>query len=658
MNSVTQEIKDRLDIVEIVGETVKLRRSGSGYSGFCPFHDNKNTPAFVVWPESGTWKCFGACNEGGDLFDFVMKRHGWDFTTAMEYLAQRAGVQLVPVTPESQQKADEHERLYQLLEKLVVFYRHALLNTPAGKIARDYLARRAVAPQTSEQFEIGYSPNSWDSALNYLSEKGFSTAEMIAAGVLSHKEETNRYYDRFRNRLMLPIRNDKGRVVGFGARAFSDEDSPKYLNSPQNDVFDKGNVLYGLYQAKKAIREQKQVVLVEGYLDVISAHQAGYQNVVCAMGTALTERQMRLLKQHSTALIMALDADAAGEKATLRGVEVAKSVAEADAPAVFDPAGLVRNEGQFKLEIRVALLPPGEDPDDLFRTHPQDWLPILAESKPVIEHVMNALVTGKDLQNPKVKAEIADELMPIIQLVAHDIEKKYYITRLANLLHVEEASLLRQSTRSQRVNPGYAPPTQRRASPPNYQPEISPPAGISEQESWYMYCLAGLMLQPELLVEVDRELRSLRLAALDSADFPTAELKGVFAYLRGAINQDEQLPFEYASGQISHVFPEVFQRLQQYQTSILLKDDNYGEKLVGVVLRLRKRNIEYWLRELRFLLVSVQEDPEFATQQIEFFTNEVHKQTKALSAFTHAFRSRQARETLVQSLTGKKKKYG
>jgi DNA primase len=329
------EIKSRIDIVDLVSETVTLRRSGKNYTGFCPFHANTRTPAFVVFPESGTWRCFGQCNEGGDIFRYVMKKEGCDFSEALHALAEKAGVQLKPPTPQEQVAAEEHEHLRALLEEAVTFYRHQLTSTPAGQPALAYLRQRGLSDATLEAFGLGYAPNSWDAALKHFKSKGYREQDLIDAGLVTVREAeeqskgeqegaaaaphpaapARRIYDRFRHRITIPIRDERGRMAGFGARILDPEDVPKFLNSPQTALFDKGHLLYGLDRARKTIRTLDQAVIVEGYLDVIALHQAGFANAVSPMGTALTEHQLRLLKRFTRRVILAMDPDAAGYSA-------------------------------------------------------------------------------------------------------------------------------------------------------------------------------------------------------------------------------------------------------------------------------------------------------------------------------------------------------
>ena len=272
------DIKSRLDIVDIVSETVKLRHSGKNYTGFCPFHANTKTPAFVVFPDSQTWRCFGQCNEGGDLFSFVMKREGWDFQETLRHLADRAGVTLHEYTPEQQEQVEENEHLREVLSMAVTFFQHQLRNTPAGKEALAYLYGRKLTDETIDAFGLGYAPDSWDTLTQYMASRNISEQDLLDAGLVSQRDSGG-VYDKFRHRLVIPIRDARGKMAGFGGRVLRKEDIPKYLNSPKTVLFDKGRLLYGLDMARREIRAKDQVVIVEGYLDVIGPYQAGFQKL-------------------------------------------------------------------------------------------------------------------------------------------------------------------------------------------------------------------------------------------------------------------------------------------------------------------------------------------------------------------------------------------
>jgi DNA primase len=308
--STLDEIKVKIDIVDLVSEAgVKLRHAGKNYTGFCPFHDNKHTPAFVIWPESGTWRCFGQCNEGGDIFKFVMKREGLDFKDAMKKLALRAGVEIQEYQREAPEQKEAYEHLRKLLEDAVIFYRTQLFN---NKTMLAYLReKRGLTDATIETFGLGYAPSGYDNALKHFTQRDYSEQDLIDAGMITDRDDGKRY-DKFRNRIMIPIRDENGRMAGFGARIVDPNDVPKFLNSPETPIFTKGRLLYGLDRARKPIRMADQAVIVEGYLDVIALHQAGYENVVSPMGTALTEDQLRLLKRSTRRIVLALDPDVAG----------------------------------------------------------------------------------------------------------------------------------------------------------------------------------------------------------------------------------------------------------------------------------------------------------------------------------------------------------
>ncbi|HIE58191.1 MAG TPA: DNA primase, partial [Anaerolineales bacterium] len=440
------EIKARLDIVDIVTESgVQLRRSGKNYTGFCPFHANTRTPAFVVWPETGTWRCFGECNDGGDIFKYVMKKEGLDFREALQEMATRAGVELRPQTPEQQARYEEYDRLRDLLEEAVTFYHHNLYHTPAGKQALEYLYGRGLSDETIETFGLGYAPQSWNALTRHFQAKNYSEQDLIEAGMVSQRDSGG-VYDRFRHRVTVSIRDERGRMAGFGARMLNPDDMPKYLNSPQTDLFDKGRLLFGLDKARQAIRSLDQVVIVEGYMGVLAPHQHGYKNVVATMGTALTERHLRLLKRYTRRIVLAMDSDAAGMKATLRGLQVARQTLDREDEIRFDARGLLRHEGRLQADIRVTTLPPGMDPDDVINRDPQEWAHLIEAAKPIVVHVMETLARDRNLDDPKVKTEIANRVLPLIADIPNAIERDTYRQQLARLLRVDERALLGSAT--------------------------------------------------------------------------------------------------------------------------------------------------------------------------------------------------------------------
>jgi DNA primase len=593
------EIKARIDIVDLVSETVKLRRTGKNYVGFCPFHPNSHTPAFAVFQESGTWRCFGQCNEGGDIFKFVMKKEGWDFPQALKYLANRAGVTLETLTPQAEAAAEEHERLHTLLEEAATFYRHQLLHTPAGQSALAYLHKRGLQDTIIETFGLGYAPATWEAAVQYLGGKGYTSDDLLQAGLASERESSG-LFDRFRNRITFPIRDAMGKMAGFGARMLDPQDSPKFLNSPQTVLFDKGRLLYGLDQARKAIRAQDQVVIVEGYLDVIALHQGGYQNTVSPMGTALTEDQLRLLKRYTRRIVLALDPDAAGQKATLRGLELARQTMDRADELAFDARGLLRHEARLQADLRVTTLPDGVDPDEIVNQDPAEWGRILEAAKPIVAHVMDTLAAGRDLEDAKVKSEVAGQVMPLIDDVADPVERDAYRQRLARMLKVDERVL---SGAHSPASPG------RRPRPRIEKIESEPRTNVATMGLYPLegYCLGTLLHRPDLIYTIDRALQEAGLTRLTPEDFEYTGYQLILRLLQESLEQDQQEPQAYVMDHLPDPLVEVAHGLDTKLVNQESDADRLVEDLIRTVVQMRLNHLSQHMNELRYLLEEAQE---------------------------------------------------
>jgi DNA primase len=342
------EIKSKLPVVDVVGETVALKRAGTVHKGLCPFHAEK-TPSFIVTPDRETWHCFG-CGEHGDIFTFLMRRDGLDFREALTRLAEKAGVELSERTA----REDRHRRrLREALEAAIAWYREVFNQAHQAERARAYMAERGFTDTTLERFGIGYAPNTWEAMAKRLRSKGFSDAELTGAGLTSPSNRGG-VYDRFRGRIIIPIRDSSGRAIGLGGRILPDAEGPKYLNSPATALFDKSRTLYAIDLAKAAIRREKLAVIVEGYTDVMAAHQAGFENVVASLGTALTTGQVELATRYAEAVALAYDVDVAGKAATDRGL-------------------LEELGPEMVSKVRVIEIPAGKDPDELIRADPGAW---------------------------------------------------------------------------------------------------------------------------------------------------------------------------------------------------------------------------------------------------------------------------------------------
>jgi DNA primase len=604
------EIKSRIDIVDLVSESVQLRRSGKNYTGFCPFHPNTRTPSFVVFPETGTWRCFGQCNEGGDIFGFLMKKQGWDFAETLRYLAEKAGVQLKPVTPEEQIAEEEHAHLRSLLEEAVIFYRHNLLNTPEGQKALAYLKGRGLSDEIIEAFGLGYASNTWEALIRHFRDKGISDETLREVGLVSERD-TGGIYDKFRHRIIFPIRDGRGRMAGFGGRVVDPNDIPKFLNSPQTPIFDKSALLYGLDRARTAIRTQDQAVIVEGYLDVIALHQAGFTNTVSPMGTALTEHQLRLLKRLTRRFILALDPDAAGDKATLRGLQIARQAMDRETEAVFDARGLMAHESRLQADIRVTTLPPGMDPDDVVKRDPAEWQRILDNARPVVIHVMETLAAGRDVDDPKTKSEIAAQVQPLINEVPNPIERDAYRQRLARLLKVDERILLGGEAPSRAAR--------RRTTATKTQtvvqkPVVTAPAGSALLEA---HCLGVLIRRPDLVFRIDRALQEARLPRLSRLDFERAEYQTIIDLIQESLAQDVAEPMNYVLNGLSLPLMEIVDDLLKRTEKLDPIEDRVLEDLMRALLDMRQRQVRQTIDHLRFQMEEAAHVGDLRTKEYE-----------------------------------------
>ena len=414
--TVADEIKQKTDIVEVVGQFTKLTKSGKTFRGLCPFHSEKS-PSFFVYPEQQSWHCFGACSTGGDVFSFIMKKQGIGFGEALRFLSERTGVPL-PTRPEAEADRKGKDRLFQVNEAAAKYFHNLLINSPAGDKARNYLASRGLSLKAITDFQLGYSLNSWDALQQHLTERGYTENELLTAGLII-KAEDGKTHDRFRNKLMFPIFDIRGRVTGFGSRVL-DDSLPKYVNSPQTPLFDKSGSLYGINLAQAAIRQQDTGVIVEGYMDVITAHQNGFNNVVAPMGTSVAEKQIAIIKRLTKNLALALDADTAGEEAMLKGIGY---------------------ENMLEAEVKVILLPSGKDPDDVIKQDADLWKRLIAEALPVIDYTFNIVTAQLDLTTAKGKASAVDKLLPIIAEIKDPVRHAHYLQKLARLVRVNLSSL-------------------------------------------------------------------------------------------------------------------------------------------------------------------------------------------------------------------------
>ena len=477
--TVVDDIKGRLDILEVVSRYVPLQRSGRSHKAPCPFHQEK-TPSFFVFPERQSWRCFGACATGGDVFSFVMRSENMEFGDALKHLAQQTGVELPNLG-----KRNQNQGNFDINESARIYFQE-LLASAKGTEARAYLDRREVSAQAIEKFELGLSPSDGESLKNHLVKQGFSLQQLNQAGIV-RTSQNGWNHDLFRSRLMFPIRNGQGGLGGFGARAL-DDSQPKYLNSPRTPVFDKGHILYGLHLAKESAR-QEGIVIVEGYMDAVAAHQEGFNNVVASMGTALTENQVAEIRRLTKDVTMALDADVAGQQATLRSLESSWRVLQTQ--VVGRSQGTTLFQRPEMLNLKIAVMPEGMDPDDLIHRSPDEWTQLIQEGRSYIEYLLKVLPVQLDASTPQGKAQIVSVVLPSIQAVPEPFQQDHYFQMLADQLGVTRETL--QATIDR---PGAARQTRRA------QPRTRPASGLTftgpDGDPLEEYCLTLLLHEPDL----------------------------------------------------------------------------------------------------------------------------------------------------------------
>ncbi len=437
--SPVEEIKNKLDIVEVLGGYVKLEKAGINYRARCPFH-NEKTPSFFVSPSRQMWRCFGGCSEGGDMFSFIMKIEGMEFVDALRLLAEKAGITLKKQDPRI---ISERAKLYDIVAEAAEFFTNQLASTDTGKKVVTYLDKRGVHEKSIKDFQLGYALDSWQSLFSHLTQLGYKAEDIEKAGLVI-KKTTDKYYDRFRKRIMFPITDISGKVVGFTGRIFEEPQSmgsspaakpgtvrypaksdagrhlAKYMNSPETPTFNKGSILYGLDRAKLDIKKQDACVLVEGNLDVIMSHQAGVTNAVATSGTALTEWQLRIIRRYTDTLVISFDMDEGGENAALRGIDLAEA------------------QG---FNIKIVRLPEAKDPAEYIQKQPDEWQKRIGEAQSIYEYYLEYALKTYGTDEAYSKKKVAGFILPKLKRIPNKIEQAHWVAELAGRLKVTEEDI-------------------------------------------------------------------------------------------------------------------------------------------------------------------------------------------------------------------------
>lgn len=595
-------VKERVDIVQLVGERVALRKAGRAYSGLCPFHAEK-TPSFSVDPDRRTFHCWG-CSEKGDVFDWLMKIDGIDKAEALKVLADRAGVPLTGGRPPAEREREK--RLLAAHETAHFYFRQALRGTPKGQAAAEYVASRGIDEKMVEQFGVAYAPDLPDGLLAYFRKKGYTDEEILSTGLVVQTERG--LLDRFRDRLIVPIRDARGRIIAFGGRAMRADQRGKYINSPQTMLFNKSATLYALDAAKAEARRQSEAVIVEGYFDAIACHQAGLANVVASMGTALTEDQYRTLDDlHLERAVVAFDGDAAGQRsAEARGKELARIAQRASLRA---RKGTVT--ARTGLGVYVTVLPPDTDPDDLARTDPPHLRGLIGAAKPVLEFVIDAIANRFEgrLENPDGRRRFLAEALPILADEHDVLTRELYLGRLSRLTGLDQETLRAQVADPSNlgtIRPAPATVSLRAdAVPPGHQPE--------QPTSLARYLMAQLTKFPEEAVRLD----------LDPADLADPDHRAIFEQLRGG-RSTVDLPAHLAAtaATLGAFAPEPGSGADP------------GHEIEIVALRLREENLRQRFIEVRAALARADGDVGGLDEEVSRLAHDLEEVQRSLQRST------------------------
>jgi DNA primase len=700
MSSIIEAIKARIDVVEEIGLVIPLEKSGKSYKGRCPFHGER-TPSFFVFPDRQTWHCFG-CKAGGDIFSFVQQSQQSDFREAMQYLAEKAGIALEGYygqrDPEKVREENEtRERLRNLNEEALLWFHQMLLRSKLATEARAYIQSRGISADSVVEFGLGYAPEQWEGLTNYLFSRGFTERELVMGGLAREREgETGEeeatsgksVYDYFRNRIIFPIRDIRGRVIGFGGRALGDG-KPKYLNSPQTLLFEKNSVLYALDVAKDAIKQAGQVVIVEGYVDAIIAHQYGTRQTVACIGSAITEKHIQQLKKLTRQVTLALDPDAAGSAATEAGIQEALRTFDrrlVPVPIVSgsreskerswqgrgkngqrerripQAQGIIRLEEQVDAEINVLQLPEGEDPDELIRRDYAAWFYAVQHPLPLVEYYFVAKTANLDLQSPYGKAEATHRLLPVIAMISDRIKRDAYVRKLATMLRADERSLhdeLQKVLRSQQqraVTAQFSAPLQRgggQGADGDKGRQKGEPEGHKEQKEvtpqnethargnrldrskenrlkWEDYLIGLLLRNPELSTIV--------CGIINDGDFAGTDTRELYHILNSVYSQRASSPSLQPFEQF--VPPELQESVVRAQAFVESEPVKDGAGLIKeatqCATRLKRMQLLQLNTELRYLIGEAIADGDIpAVKMLQARLSELYREVRAIDTATH-----------------------
>lgn len=547
------EVKSKVDIVEVISSYIPLKRAGRNLSGLCPFHGEK-TPSFMVSPERQVFKCFG-CGEGGDAITFLEKIEGWDFREALEELAKRADIKLKSFAPtESGRQKDKLISINTLAAK---FYSYLLLKHKVGQKAREYLEKRGVAEETWKKFGLGFAPDAWEKTFSFLTKRGFSSSDIAASGLIISREGRDKsFYDRFRGRIVFPLKDSRGIVLGFSGRVIEDSATgPKYLNSPETPVFNKGSLLFGLDVTRGAIRDKNEALLVEGEFDVLSSWQGGVENVVASKGTALTEKQVGILSRICESVALCFDEDLAGDRASRRGIEM------------LDMAGLT---------VKVVSTGKYKDPDEFVSSDTKGFAEAVKTAQNVYDYYIESATNRFDPTTAQGKKKIGEEVLPVIAKISDDLVRAHYIGKLAKALDIDIALISEAvDKRTGTISPL----------------EVSPTLQIKFNLDKYFLAL---------FLSRDKLLRDF-FGKIDENDFEEESAKALWGAMRDIISNLQIANTQKILGKLPENFKSYLDEL--FLVNIegeLLEDDVRAGELVNIARRIRERSVKKQMEALSF----------------------------------------------------------
>lgn len=553
------EVKTRVDIVEVVSERVALKKTGRNLKGLCPFH-NEKSPSFIVSPDRQTFHCFG-CGKGGSIFDFVMLYEHLDFAESLEVLAHRVNFTLTRRAPETQENKIK-QKIYEVNHLASEYYHYLLTKHKVGENARAYVKARGIKDKSVATFGIGYSPNTWDALSIYLLKKGYDHKLLETAGLVI---KGNRgYYDRFRGRLMFTLRDHRGQVVGFSGRLLdSQTKEAKYINTSETPVYIKSRVLFGLDVTKDAIQKSQEAIVMEGELDVISSFQAGVSNVVAIKGSAVTEEHARLLRRFAERLVFALDSDVAGDAAARRGIEIA------------DKSGF---------DMRVVTMPSGKDPDDAVREDPVAFKKAIKHAIPVYDYFINSACLRFDPTVSFGKKKITEELVPILSKIENPVVAGHYIRALSKKLDVPEETVKESVDRMQKTG---------RGAPVDVKPELPGQESLTRRERMELYALA-LLVQGDPLVKLPVLTGAVR---VEEFCYPAVRMvvESLSSWCKAHTHYDPKAFAHELSKELLPVFDEAF---LWDMSEILIDAKQYDREWKKTLIELRRLHIKETMKRL------------------------------------------------------------